>query len=301
MINPFVTRFTRLLVAAAFLIAPTAGALAQVTLTHVHGLAYSADGKRLYIPSHHGLAGYENGQWAKAPGPRHDYMGFSVTTDRFYSSGHPASGSRLPNPFGLIRSDDGGRSWTSLGMEGESDFHLLAAGYGSNVVYVYNHEPNSRMPGAGIFFTRNDGVDWQQAGAEGLRGDPTSIAVHPEDFKIVAVGTKSGLFLSTDSGNSFRSLASGQVLSVFFDFDGRHLWYGSYGKAPALVRLEWRTDQRHSIALPPLDRDAVAYIAQNPARRDECAIATFRRSVFLSRDGGKSWIEIAHQGKGLEL
>ena len=48
-------------------------------LTHVHGLAYSADGKRLMIPSHHGLAIYENGKWNKAPGPLHDYMGFSAT------------------------------------------------------------------------------------------------------------------------------------------------------------------------------------------------------------------------------
>jgi len=28
----------------------------SITLHHVHGLAYSGDGKRLMIPSHHGLA-----------------------------------------------------------------------------------------------------------------------------------------------------------------------------------------------------------------------------------------------------
>ena len=57
-------------------------ALAQgqsITLHHVHGLAYSGDGKRIMIPSHHGLAIYENGKWSKAPGPQHDYMGFSAT------------------------------------------------------------------------------------------------------------------------------------------------------------------------------------------------------------------------------
>ena len=46
---------------------------AEVTLTHVHGLAYSADGKRMMIPSHHGLAVYENGKWSKAPGPQHEW------------------------------------------------------------------------------------------------------------------------------------------------------------------------------------------------------------------------------------
>lgn len=298
--SPSVT-LLRLLAACTFLLAPAAGALAQVTLTHVHGLAYSADGKRLFVPSHHGLSIYEGGKWAKAPGPEHDYMGFTATRNRFYSSGHPAEGSGLVDPFGLMRSDDGGMSWTKLGLEGESDFHQLAAGYSSNVVYVFNHAPNSRMPEAGIYFTLNDGVDWERARAEGLRGEPAGIAVHPEDHKIVAIATKSGLFLSADSGAGFRALASGPVYSVLFDLDGRHLWCGGYAETPTLIRLDWPTGEQQSIALPPLgSRDAVAFIAQNPADRNEYAIASFRRSVFLSRDGGESWTEIAREGKGLE-
>lgn len=299
--SPSVT-LVRLLAACAFLLAPATGALAQVTLTHVHGLAYSADGKRLFVPSHHGLALYEGGKWAKAPGPEHDYMGFAATRDRFYSSGHPEEGSRLVDPFGLMRSDDGGKTWTRLGLEGEADFHQLAAGYGSNVVYVYNHAPNSRMPEEGIYFTLNDGVAWKRARAEGLQGEPAGIAVHPEDAGTVAVATKSGLYLSTDSCDSFRGLASGPVYSVLFDLDGRHLWYGGYAEAPTLMRLDWPTGEQQSVALPPLGRrDAVAFIAQNPADRSEYAIATFKRSVFLSRDNGKRWAEIAREGKGLDL
>lgn len=299
MMTSFVSTVVWLLAAAVFLVASAADALAEVTLTHVHGLAYSADGKRLYIPSHHGLAVYEGGKWSMAPGPRHDYMGFTATRDRFYSSGHPAEGSRLVDPFGLMRSDDGGKSWTRLGLEGEADFHQLAAGYGSNAVYVYNHAPNSRMPEAGIYFTLNDGVAWQRARAVGLRGEPTSIVVHPQDPGIVAVATKSGLYLSADSGDSFRALASGPVYSVLFDLASRHLWYGGYAEAPTLIRQDWRTAEQQSVALPALGRDAVAFIAQNPADRSEYAIATFRRSVYLSRDGGKNWVEIAHEGKGL--
>src|SRR5438477_4533794 len=100
-------------------------ALAQVTLMHVHGLAYSPDGKRLMIPSHFGLAVYENGKWSKAPGPQHDYMGFSATSKYIYSSGHPATGTNLVNPFGLLRSQDGGNTWDKLALEGESDFHVM--------------------------------------------------------------------------------------------------------------------------------------------------------------------------------
>src|SRR5256885_16898782 len=93
--------------AALALAAPAHG---EVTLVHVHGLAYSADGKRLMIPSHFGLAVYQNGKWSKAPGPEHDYMGFSATSKYIYSSGHPAAGANLVNPFGLLRSQDGGNT-----------------------------------------------------------------------------------------------------------------------------------------------------------------------------------------------
>ena len=53
-----------------------------------------------------------------------------------------------------------------------------------------------------------------------------------------------------------------------------------------------------TVALPPLRRDAVAYIAQNPAERLEYAIATFERSVYLSKDAGQTWSQIADRGKG---
>ena len=139
-----------------FLLPPDANAQAA-TLQHVHGLAYSADGKQLLIPSHHGLAVYSGGRWSKAPGPEHDYMGFSATRQFFYSSGHPAPGAGLINPFGLLKSRDGGQTWDKLALEGEADFHLLATSYGTNAVYVFTHAPNSRMSRPGIYFTVNDG------------------------------------------------------------------------------------------------------------------------------------------------
>ena len=271
-----------------------------VTLTHIHGLAYSADGKQLMVPSHHGLAMYAGGKWSKAPGPQHDYMGFSATKDGFYSSGHPAPDSGLINPFGVIRSTDAGKSWAKLSLEGESDFHLLATSYGTNAVYVYNPGSNSKMKTPGVYYTLNSGFVWNRAKAGGFSDQPTSLAVHPSDPKVVAVGSKSGLYLSTDSGDSFRAMATGdQVLAAFFDLDGTHLLLSSYAGVPALLRVNWKTGAKRSLTLPPMARDAVAYIAQNPENRIEYAIATFERSVYITRDGGQSWQQIARDGKGL--
>ena len=273
-------------------------AQAGVELTHVHGLGYSADGKRLMIPSHHGLAVYESGKWSKAPGPQHDYMGFSATAKNLYSSGHPAPGSGLVNPFGLIRSRDGGKTWDKLGLEGETDFHLLATGWNTNAIYVWNPAPSSRIKRPGLHYTLDDGFAWKPAQAGGLKGEARALAVHPDDAATVAVATSTGVYVSRDSGERFEPVASGaQGLSVFFDLDGKHLWFGTFDDQPRVARapLGGRAEQ---VKLPPLANDAVSYIAQNPAARNEYAIATFERSVYLSKDSGKTWTPIALRGNG---
>src|SRR5438105_1463848 len=210
--------------AALMLLAP---ARAEVTLVHVHGLAYSADGKRLMIPSHYGLAIYENGKWSKAAGPQHDYMGFSATAKNLYSSGHPAVGTALVNPFGLLRSKDGGKTWDKLGLEGESDFHVMATSWNTDAIYVWNAAPNSRMKRPGLHYTLNDGFSWTAANAKGLEGNPHALAVHPADPKSLAAASSAGIFESNDAGDSFAKVAPGQGTAVFFDLDGEHLLYGT--------------------------------------------------------------------------
>lgn len=269
----------------------------SVTLHHVHGLAYSGDGKRLMIPSHHGLAVYQNGKWSKAPGPQHDYMGFSATAKNLYSSGHPAPGSGLVNPFGLIRSKDGGKTWHKLGLEGETDFHLLATGWNTNAIYVWNPAPSSRLKRPGLHYTLNDGFAWKAVRANGLVGEPRALAVHPDDAATVAVATSAGLYVSTDSGERFTKIASdGEGLAAFFDLDGKHVWYAAFSGRPTLSRVPFKAGQPAGIVLPALNNDAVAYIAQNPARKLEYAIATFERSVYLTKDAGQSWKQIADRG-----
>jgi hypothetical protein len=288
-------KLTRVLV--ALLVGAAAYAQTQITLHHVHGLAYSPDGKRLMIPSHHGLAVYENGKWTKAPGPQHDYMGFAATAKNLYSSGHPAPGSGLVNPFGLIRSKNGGKTWEKLGLEGETDFHLLATSWNTNAIYVWNPAPSSRLKRPGLHYTLNEGFTWKAARAEALSGEPRALAVHPDDAAIVAVATSEGLYVSTDSGERFGKLAGdGEGLAAFFDLDGKDVWYAAFDGRPTLLRIALKGGRSVKISLPALTNDAVAYIAQNPARRREYAIATFERSVYVSKDAGQSWKQIADRG-----
>jgi photosystem II stability/assembly factor-like uncharacterized protein len=224
-------------------------------------------------------------------------MGFSATAKNLYSSGHPAPGSGLVNPFGLIRSRDGGKTWDKLGLEGETDFHLLATSWNTNAVYVWNPAPSSRMKRPGLHYTLNDGFAWKPASAAGLAGEPRALAVHPDNAAIVAVATSEGLYLSSDFGERFAKTAgNGEGLSAFFDLEGKHVWYSAFEGRPTLVRMPLKDARPVRVSLPALTNDAVAYIAQNPARRLEYAIATFERSVYVSKDAGQSWSQIADRG-----
>lgn len=268
-----------------------------VKLTHVHGLAYSADGRRLIVPSHDGLAVFERDAWSKEPGAPHDYMGFSASAKGFYSSGHPAGGSGMANPLGIVRSRDGGKSWDKLGLEGESDFHLLATSWNTSAIYVWNPMPNSRMREAALHYTSNDGFMWTMAQASGLEGEPRALAVHPDKPALMAVATPNGIFESVDWGRTFAQLAGAAGTAVFYDLDGKHLWYGLLdGNRARLARARLRGGPMAWISVPFLENDAVAYIAQNPVSRAEYAIATSGRSVYLSTDAGRRWSQIADRG-----
>ncbi|EPG3432331.1 MULTISPECIES: F510_1955 family glycosylhydrolase [Pseudomonas] len=274
---------------------------AAVTLMHVHGLAFSPDGQQLSIPSHQGLAVYNAGHWSKAAGPAHDYMGYAVTRRAIYSSGHPAQGSGLTNPFGVIKSSDDSRTWQQLGLQGEADFHLLAAGFDNGAIYVFTGHPNSRMSAPGLYFSLNEGVDWQRAAAQGIAEAPVALAVHPTDSKTVALTTNAGMYLSRDAGEHFQALAQGeQALGLAFALDGNSLWFGSYGNVAKLSKVELATGKVTSLGMPELQEDGVAYLAQNPTQPQEWAMATFKRDVYLSQDGGKSWRAIAKAGQTLE-
>src|SRR5581483_3776424 len=166
--------------------------------------------------------------WAKAPGPEHDFMGFSAAKGALYSSRHPAPGSTLQNPFGLLKSRDGGKTWDHLGLTGEADFHVMAASYGTRTVYVYSPVANSRIPQPGIYHTSDDGKRWTHSAGPGLSGRVVALAVHPARGNAVAAATEAGLFVSQDGGERFESIAGPPGVSAFFDLDGVRLWFGGY-------------------------------------------------------------------------
>lgn len=298
--SPAVRWITRAAVGLLCLLAAMPGrADTAPSLTHIHGLAFSVDGQWLMVSSHGGLAAYADGRWSRTAAPAHDYKGLATTRDGLYGSGHPAPNSAAPDPMGLIKSRDSGTTWHPLGLVGESDFHTLAASHATNAIYVANREANSRMAGPGLYFTLTDGRTWQRAADKGRGYMLHGLAVHPTNAAVVAAATDDGLYVSRDWADTFAWLAGGRVvITAKFTLDGRYLWFSSYvDNKPALARVAWESGgAAEEIPIPLHVDDAIAYIAQNPVRRAEFAIATFNRSVFLSKDNGSTWTQIAAEG-----
>lgn len=272
--------------------------LKQVEMEHIHGIGYSPDGQKLYFAAHDGLRLYEKGQWIQPAGEKHDYMGFSLVDDGFYSSGHPAPGSEKKNPLGIVKSRDEGKSLEPLTLYGETDFHGMSVGYKSHTIYLFNTEPNNLIQTLGLHYSMDEGKTWTRSKMNGLDGNPTAIAVHPSDNAAVALGTEKGVFVSRDFGQRFEPLSTDmQVTSLAFDGNNK-LLVGATRNEPVLIQIDMTDQKEARLDLSVMDRDAIAFIARNPVDEREISIVTFGNNAYTSRDFGQNWIKFVDQGQG---
>lgn len=84
--------------------------------------------------------------------------------------------------------------------------------------------PNSAMGSAGLYVSSDEGRSWRRRAARGLEGEVHALAAHPGDAATVAAATGQRLYLSRDSGETFRPLGRRTpVGALTFASDGRLL------------------------------------------------------------------------------
>jgi hypothetical protein len=182
---------------------PSGGGSGGPGLTHVHGLGVNPSDGALYIATHTGLFRAANGERraTRIGDSEQDVMGFSVVgPDRFLGSGHPGPLQGGPANLGLIRSTDGGRSWDSVSLPGESDFHVLRSR--DSMVYGFD-ATNARF-----MVSTDGGRSWDERDTSGAMLD---LAIDPADGSRVVASTQQGLVTSLDQGRSWRVLQSGPL------------------------------------------------------------------------------------------
>ncbi|WP_422122262.1 F510_1955 family glycosylhydrolase [Planococcus sp. X10-3] len=265
-------------------------------LTHVHGMGFVESEGGLYLASHAGLKIYQDGSWFETDGMFNDYMGFNAVDDGFYTSGHPGGDSDLPNPIGIQRSNDGGRSLEELGFVGETDFHLMAAGYRSHDLFVMNPMANSEME-AGFYFSDNAGEDWQRLEPQGLDGDLLALAIHPDDSQLMAAASTTGVFLSEDGGATFERLTEDGEFGTAVHFTADKLYFASHGEGASMKAYDFESGESETLELPELNEDGAIFIAVHPANDEDIVFNTAKGNTYISNDGGKSWEEIMSAGQ----
>lgn len=281
-----------------FLLSAAGGVVsAQTILDEIHGIAFTPDGNGIMLPTQSGFMVYRARRWNNLEGARRPFGGVSVTQDAIYATERRGNGAVPPRTRGLLRSSDGGRTWRSIYDADEAEFAHMAAGSRNNAVYLVSTVPTALMREPGLYRTQDEGKTWQHAAAQDLPATIASIAVHPADPRIVAIGATDGLHVSRDAGATFRVILAGKSLTaVFFDVGGQHVYVAREGVS-AVNRVSLNGEITRTLAVPIASRDSIVFIAQNPAHPHKLAVSTRLRSVFVSTNGGETWRTIAREGR----
>lgn len=194
----------------------------------------------------------------------------------------------LATQSGVWRSGDSGSNWVRLN-----------AGVGADERNVTAIAPSAGGPdrillgtGSGVLVSDDGGLSFSNAEGEPGSTEVRTLAVDPENRSVVAAGTVSGAFLSTDGGQTWRKIWSGLGASA----DVRALAFRRGDETGLLVGT---ADGLHlvtpdgSIALGVAQFSSTAIRSVVAPRGDSSHLyVATARSVHESLDGGRTFAEL---------
>lgn len=182
-------RFLTLAIVAFLGLSDGASAATLDSVSHIHHVKVVES--KVLVLTHEGL--YElvgNNEMKLVGKDKIDVMGLTPLGKVLFASGHPAQGSKAPNPIGLVKSMDGGLSWKAISLVGKVDFHSLE-GAGSELYGTDSQSGN-------LLYSSDSGKTWKSLGTSTF----ADIAVSPE-LPGVAIALKNSELLITK--NAFKS------------------------------------------------------------------------------------------------
>jgi len=118
-----------------------------------------------------------------------------IGPDEMLGSGHPAGGSTLPPVLGLIRSEDAGKTWTSVSELGTADFHAIEP-VGDRLI-------GGLFGQAQVLVSGDGGHEWETRAAPRPLVD---LEVNPQDSNRWIATTQDGVYVSRDEGGTWRAI-----------------------------------------------------------------------------------------------
>jgi photosystem II stability/assembly factor-like uncharacterized protein len=257
-----------------------------VSLGHVHALGTDPADGVLYAASHYGVFRLRAGSATRVADRWQDTMGFTVVgPERFIGSGHPdLRETDLPVHLGLISSTDGAKSWESVSLSGEADFHALDAARSGNRIVGFDAVSGR------LLVSTDAGKTWRSVARPGGAG-LVDLALNPAD--------ENAVIATTGQGELRRYSLSG----------GESREPGELGGAPPLAFVDWPTAK----LLIGLAADGVAYsssdaggswvrVGEVPGQAQALDVAPGRwhaastAGVFESTDEGRTWVNLGESG-----
>jgi photosystem II stability/assembly factor-like uncharacterized protein len=205
---------------------------------------------------------------------------------------------------GIVRSNDGGRTWHRLGLKEAIEFDGVV-----RALAVDPDRPERVYAGAdcGVCISDDGGAHWRQA--KGATNGMTvwSVAIDPNDPTIVYAGTgapsRCALFKSVDSGETWARLppemdefCAGvnrpRMLTICVDpDDSEQVWFGveeggawrSHDGGQNFERIDGSSTQIRSS-----DIHAISILRRTPTAPKATIVLTVN-AVYVSEDDGKTW------------
>ena len=241
-------------------------------LAHVHGLGVDPADGTLYAASHFGLFRVPaDGTATRIANRYQDTMGFTVTgPGSFLASGHPDFREDDEPRLGLIESTDAGRTWSSLSLRGQADFHKLEVRHGK----VYGYES-----GTGRLLVSTDRTTWESLSELPL----LDFAVSPTDQQVLVGSSEAGVVRSVDGGRTWQPLTGAPRLAVLAWSPAELLGVDTDGRVHALTRDGvWQL--RGDVGGP-----AEAITVDETGQSRALFVAVAGRGILQSDDGGRTF------------
>ena len=243
---------------------------------HVHGLGINPADRSLLIATHTGTYRVApNEKKARRIGDsRQDTMGFTIAGPNYFlGSGHPdieeSIAKDLPPHLGLIESRDAGRTWRTISLRGEADFHVLR--FAGQRVYGYDAS-NDRLLVSG-----DKGQTWREVNRPAPLLD---LAVDPTNSNHAVAAGEGGLYESTDEGRSWKRLALRIGLLAWPSPQNLYLVNGDGA-------VQRSADQgKRWTNIGNIGGEPAAFLAHT---EEELYVALHDGTIKQSRDRGRTW------------